>query len=129
MNKFSKTSLARRSGVDGRLVEISDLAIKICPIDFGIPGDGGIRTPERQQELFNEGLSKCDGFKNKSFHQTGLALDVYAYVDGAASWDTEHLAVVAVAMMQAANELGYKLEWGGLWTGFQDMPHFQLTEY
>ena len=98
MNKFSKTSLARRSGVDGRLVEISDLAIKICPIDFGIPGDGGIRTPERQQELFNEGLSKCDGFKNKSFHQTGLALDVYAYVDGKASWETEHLAVVAAAI-------------------------------
>ena len=127
MNKFSKTSLARRSGVDGRLVEISDLAIKICPIDFGIPGDGGIRTPERQQELFNEGLSKCDGFKNKSFHQTGLALDVYAYVDGAASWDTEHLAVVAAAMLQAASQLGYKLEWGGLWPW--DKPHFQLTEY
>ena len=126
MNKFSKTSLARRSGVDGRLVEISDLAIKICPIDFGIPGDGGIRTPERQQELFNEGLSKCDGFKNKSFHQTGLALDVYAYVDGAASWDTEHLAVVAAAMLQAASQLGYKLEWGGLWPW--DKPHFQLTE-
>ena len=127
MNKFSKTSLARRSGVDGRLVEISDLAIKICPIDFGIPGDGGIRTPERQQELFNEGLSKCDGFKNKSFHQTGLALDVYAYVDGKASWETEHLAVVAAAMLQAASQLGYKLEWGGLWPW--DKPHFQLTEY
>tara|TARA_R110000737_G_C14440457_1_gene461288 strand:+ start:345 stop:728 length:384 start_codon:yes stop_codon:yes gene_type:complete len=126
MNKFSKTSLARRSGVDGRLVEISDLAIKICPIDFGIPGDGGIRTPERQQELFNEGLSKCDGFKNKSFHQTGLALDVYAYVDGKASWETEHLAVVAAAMLQAASQLGYKLEWGGLWPW--DKPHFQLTE-
>jgi len=126
MYAFSNKSISRRTGVDARLVEISDLAIKICPIDFGIPGDGGLRTSERQQELFKKGVSKCDGYKNKSFHQTGLALDVYAYVDGKASWNTEHLAVVAAAMLQAASQLGHKLEWGGLWPW--DKPHFQLSD-
>jgi len=30
--------------------------------------------------------------------------------------------------MQAANELGYKLESGGLWNSFTDWPHVQLSE-
>jgi len=55
-----------------------------------------------------------------------MALDVYAYVDGAASWRPQHLATVAAAMLQAANELGVRLEWGGLWRSFVDMPHFQI---
>ena len=87
-----------------------------------------MRTVKDQAALFTAGKSKADGRTNKSYHQTGRALDVYAYVDGKASWEKEHLAIVAVAMMQAANELGYKLEWGGLFVSFTDMPHFQLGE-
>tara|TARA_R110000850_G_scaffold107547_1_gene219275 strand:+ start:241 stop:630 length:390 start_codon:yes stop_codon:yes gene_type:complete len=126
--KFGQNSLNNRAGVDLRLLEISDRAIQISIIDFGIPGSGGVRTTEDQAALFTAGKSKADGRTHKSYHQTGRALDVYAYVDGKASWSVEHLAVIAVAMMQAANELGYQLEWGGLWKGFQDMPHFQLGE-
>ncbi len=122
---FSKKSIQRREGVDPRLIEISDLAITISTIDFGIPSDGGIRTTERQAALCAEGLSKCDGYKNKSYHQSGKALDVYAYIDGHASWQREHLALVATAMLQAASQLGHKLEWGGHWPW--DMPHFQLS--
>jgi len=126
MFQLSKTSLARRAGVDKRLIAISDLALTLSPIDFGIPDHGGLRDSKEQNELFKDKLSKADGYEVKSRHQTGTALDVYAYVDGAASWETEHLALVAVAMLTAANKLGYKLEWGGLWKSFVDMPHFQL---
>jgi len=126
MFKLGSNSLNNRAGVDHRLIEISDRAIQISIIDFGIPNSGGLRTVKDQAALFTAGKSKADGRTNKSYHQTGRALDLYAYVDGKASWEKEHLAIVAVAMMQAANELGYKLEWGGLWTSFQDMPHFQL---
>ena len=125
-NQFSKNSLARREGVNLKLVEISDLALKISPIDFGIPDHGGRRTKREQNQLFQDKLSKCDGYEKKSKHQDGKALDVYAYVDGKASWEEEHLSMVAAAMLQAASQLGYKLEWGGLWTNFVDMPHFQL---
>lgn len=124
--QFSERSLERMEGVDPRLKEIAKHAITISKIDFGIPADGGLRTAERQAELFATGKSKADGVKNKSRHQSGNALDVYAYVEGKASWEKEHLAMVAAAMLQSASILGYKLEWGGLWKSFVDMPHFQI---
>jgi hypothetical protein len=126
--KLGANSLKNRAGVDSRLIEISDLAISLSNIDFGVPSTGGLRTEADQAKLYTSGKSKADGRTNKSYHQTGRALDVYAYVDGKASWEKEHLAIVAVAMMQAANELGYKLEWGGFFISFTDMPHFQLGE-
>ncbi len=128
MFSFSKKSLGRMSGVDERLIDIAKLALSISPIDFGIPQYGGIRSELEQHDLFITGKSKCDGLKIKSYHQTGLALDFYAYIDGKASWKKEHLAIVACAFMQAANQLGHKLEWGGLWKSFQDMPHVQIKE-
>ena len=128
MFKLSNTSKQRREGVDPRLIEISDLAIQITVVDFGHPADGGLRSAERQNDMYYMGLSKCDGYKRLSKHQSGKALDVYAYVDGKASWDTEHLAMVAAAFLQAACMLGYELEWGGLWTSFKDYPHFQLLD-
>jgi len=127
MFKLGSNSLNNRAGVDHRLIEISDRAIQLSIIDFGIPSSGGLRTIKEQAALFTAGKSKADGRTNKSYHQTGRALDVYAYVDGKASWDKLHLALIAAAMLQAASELGYRLTWGGLWK-WQDMPHFQLGE-
>lgn len=128
MFKLGQNSLNNRAGVDPRLIEITDLAIQLSNIDFGIPNTGGLRTTEDQVLLFTAGKSKCDGRTNKSYHQTGRAVDVYAYVDGKASWDHLHLTHIATAMLQASAQLGYKLEWGGLWNSWQDMPHFELGE-
>jgi len=128
MFKLSKKSIERREGVDSRLIEISNLAIKLTVVDFGHPADSGVRTAERQLELFKSKKSKADGYKKLSNHQSGKALDFYAYVDGKASWDTEHLAMVAAAFLQAASVLGYQLEWGGLWRNFKDYPHVQLLD-
>lgn len=126
--KFSQRSIERMQDVDQRLIDVATRALEISPIDFGIPQDGGLRTGDRQFELYAMGKSKADGYTKKSRHQDGGALDVYAYVDGKASWEKEHLAIVAAAMLQAAIELGVKIEWGGLWKSFQDMPHFQLVD-
>lgn len=127
-HKFSARSIARMADIDPRLMVVAEGALKISPIDFGIPEFGGLRTAEDQQALHLQGKSKCDGVVKKSYHQTGRALDVYAYVDGKASWDKEHLAVIAAAMLQTAAKLGIELEWGGLWTSFYDGPHFQLPD-
>ena len=124
---LSPSSQRRRTGVDPRLIEISNLALEISVVDFGIPRDGGLRTSERQKELFDDGKSKADGYKNPSKHQRGMALDFYAYVDGKASWDTEHLAMVGAAFLQAASMLGYRLKWGGLFRSFKDYPHVELV--
>jgi len=126
--KLSKRSTQRREGVDPRLIEICDLALSISPIDFGIPEHGGLRTAEEQYQLYLDKKSKCNGVNSPSYHQTGKALDFYAYVAGAASWDEHHLTQVAAAFLQAASELGYGLRWGGHWVGFKDMPHVQLME-
>lgn len=128
MFKLGKSSINNRAGVDPRLIEISDLAIRLSNIDFGIPSTGGLRTEADQAKLYTSGDSKCDGRTSKSYHQTGLALDVYAYVDGKASWDKLHLTLIAAVMLQAAAELGYKLKWGGNWKSWQDLPHFELED-
>ena len=128
MFKLSDKSKERLIGVDSRIIEIINKALTITKIDFGIPEFAGLRTAEDQKKLFNRGLSKADGYKNKSYHQTGKAFDIYAYVDGKASWDKLHLTTVATAILQAANILGYKLKWGGLWKNFTDLPHFQIED-
>jgi len=126
--KLGKNSINNLVGVDGRLIAIADLAITLSNIDFGIPSTGGLRSTEDQAKLFEDGVSKADGVNNKSYHQSGKALDVYAYVDGKASWDKLHLALIASSMLQASAQLGYELKWGGLWKSWQDMPHFELKD-
>lgn len=128
MYKLSKSSEKNMQGIDPRLVEIINEALNISVMDFGIPSGGGLRTAEQQRVMFDNKVSKCDGTKNKSYHQTGKAFDIYAYVDGKASWERAHLTTVATAMLQAAAKLGYPLQWGGLWKNFKDLPHFQLKD-
>jgi len=128
MFKLGKNSINNLAGVDGRLIDIADVAITLSNIDFGIPSTGGLRTEAVQAKLFADGVSKADGVNNKSYHQSGKALDVYAYVDGKASWDKLHLALIAAAMLQASAQLGYELKWGGLWKSWQDMPHFEIKD-
>lgn len=137
MLDFSKRSDERMSGVHGDLITIFNEALKNSPIDFGIPEYGGLRTAEGQNSLFLKGLSQCDGFDSKSYHQTGKALDFYAYVNGKASWEKHHLAMVAGVILSTAKRLkksgrvSVELTWGGTFgsddfTGW-DMPHMQVS--
>ena len=126
--ELGKNSINNMAGIDDRLIDIAELAITLSPIDFGIPSSGGLRSTEDQAALYTSGKSKCDGRTNKSYHQTGKAIDVYGYVDGKASWDILHLTTIATAMLQASAQLGYELKWGGLWKSWQDMPHFELRD-
>jgi len=126
MYEFSNKSKERMLNVDARLQEVAYAALKISKVDFGIPSSGGRRTAQEQNNLFNQGASMCDGYDELSKHQHGKALDFYAYVDGKASWDELHLAMVATAFLEAATVLGIKLRWGGNFKNFKDMPHMEL---
>jgi len=97
MWKLSKNSINNMKDVNPILHKIVDLALAISPIDFGIPKNGGVRNAETQFVMFKNGLSKCDGTETLSRHQSGDALDFYAYV-GRASWDEVHLAIVYGAL-------------------------------
>ena len=131
MFKLSSSSLSHIEGVDPRLVQVGKRAIEITLVDFGYPDGGGLRTASYQRELYTAGKSKADGIVNESYHQSGNALDFFAYKPGWDSYNRELLAMVACAHLQAASELGYAVEWGGLWKGSQeiygwDMAHIQL---
>lgn len=129
MYKLSSTSEMRLEGVDPRIPQVIALALTISLIDFGIPGDGGKRTAERQNQLFLDGKSQLDGYGKLSYHQSGKAFDVFAYVDGKASWDELHLTHVATAILSAASQLGVPLKWGGHFkpNGW-DKPHFEIRD-
>lgn len=124
---LGKKSKERLSGVNPKIIEIIEKALTITKIDFGIPQYGGLRTEIVQNRLFADGLSNADGYDKLSFHQSGNAFDIFAYVDRAASWNKLYLTTIAAAILQASGLLGYKLSWGGLWNNV-DMPHFQLEE-
>lgn len=134
MFSLSESSKDHREGIDPRLIEISDLAITLTLIDFGHGPYAGLRKAEDQNGLFLDRKSKCDGYEKLSLHQTGKALDFYAYIDGAASWKPKHLSMVVIAFFQAASKLGYAIESGALWKSSKnkiygwDMPHIQLVD-
>lgn len=118
-------SLGERSkinlkGVDIRLVRIVEQAIKETTIDFTVTE--GLRTPERQQQLVNDGFSQT----MKSKHLTGHAVDLVALIDGKVSWDKQHYPEIARAMKKAADEQKVKIRWGGDFKSFFDGPHFEL---
>lgn len=129
--KFSKTSLDRLYTCDPRLIKIAEEAIKVSPVDFGIAC--GARSIEDQQKAFKEGKSKCDGIKNKSNHNynPSKAFDFYAWVNGKASWDKVHLAIIAGVILTVAKQHDIDIRWGGTFgsnsfDGF-DFPHIELV--
>tara|TARA_R110000764_G_scaffold205982_1_gene291291 strand:+ start:114 stop:497 length:384 start_codon:yes stop_codon:yes gene_type:complete len=127
MYYLGKSSAANLSGVNPLLIQVVTLALKLTNVDFGIPSSGGLRTPEQQRKLFDLKASPLDGTIKISNHQSGNAFDVFAYVDGKASWDIGHLNEVATAVLAAASQLGVKLAWGGHWKR-PDRPHFEVSK-
>ena len=134
--EFSQRSLERMSGVHPDLQLVFQAALDDSPIDFGIPGHGGLRTEKEQSTLFMQDKSKCDGVFIKSNHQSGSALDFYAYVNGSASWDKVHLAMVAAVILSTAERLriegliNIELKWGGTFGSDSfdvwDFPHIEI---
>ena len=119
MFKLGARSLANLSGVHPDLVKVVKKAIEITLVDFVVTE--GLRTYERQQQLFKSGATKT----MNSRHLTGHAVDLAPIVGGKAEWRL--CPKVASAMKLAAAGLRIPLEWGGDWKTFIDQPHFQLT--
>jgi peptidoglycan L-alanyl-D-glutamate endopeptidase CwlK len=108
------------AGVHEDLVSVVKRAIEISTVDFCVIE--GMRSVERQKQLFDAGASKT----MNSRHITGHAVDLAAMVCGEVRWDWPLYHQIADAMLQAAQELGIVIVWGGLWTTFRDGPHFEL---
>lgn len=109
------------------MVNVAHEAIKESPYEFQIPPFGGLRTAEEQHGLFLKKVSKCDGYKNKSYHQTGKAFDIFILINGKATWDKKYYLSVARHIQKVAKEkFNLIVEWGGDFKSFFDAPHFQI---
>jgi peptidoglycan L-alanyl-D-glutamate endopeptidase CwlK len=133
-------SRARLKGVHPRLVAVVERALALTTLDFFV--NEGVRTPERQRELYAQGRTKpgqkvtwtlnSNHFVNP---RTGFghAVDVYAMPFSPNQTAAQSL-VIRKAMMKAADELDTPIRWGGDWDrdgeyherGEGDSPHFEL---
>ncbi len=121
-------SQEKLKGVHPDLVAVVNRAIKLTTQDFTVLE--GLRTKERQAQLFASKKSKT----MNSRHLTGHAVDLAPWPtngdfdsDGILNiedWDQYH--PIAEAMKQAADDLGVEIVWGGDWKSFPDGPHYEL---
>ncbi len=117
---FGTKSSERLAQVHPDLQRVFNEAIKNSPLDFSITE--GLRTKERQKELFSAGKSQT----MNSRHLTGKAVDIAVLVDGQITWDFPKYQVVADHIKKVAKELKIDIVWGGDWQSFKDGPHFEL---
>ncbi len=138
---LSDRSLNNLRGVKEPLVRVVKRAIEISSVDFVVIE--GVRTAVRQAQLVKQGASQT----MKSKHLTGDAVDIVPIIDGKISWNFNDYYPIAMAMANAAKELGVTVRWGGAWTvitgkagtpqewvkaytsrggRFTDGPHFEL---
>ena len=113
---LGKRSKERLEGVNPDLVAVVERAITISNVDFTVLE--GVRTRERQKELFAKGASKT----MNSRHITGHAVDLAPWP---ISWEKEEFIPIVKAMRQAAEELGIDVVHGHDW-GW-DSPHHELS--
>ena len=74
------------------------------------------RDKEYQEWCYNHGTAQT---KIPSFHAAGLAFDICQNIKGHEYDDTNFFVDVATI----AKHIGFT--WGGDWTSFKDLPHFQ----
>ena len=123
MYKASKRSKENLKGVDERLVLLVGYALAISKVDFVVVE--GLRSTERQKQLYREKKSKCDGVTNISKHKEGKAIDVYyvGWKNTDSSKDDRWKKLIETFKL-AGKKLGLKLTFGYDW-GW-DNPHIEL---
>jgi len=113
-------SLTRLEGVHPDLVRIVKKAAVMSDLDFTVLE--GLRTVERQKELFAQKATKT----MNSRHLTGHAVDLAPMIGGKVSWDWPLYNRLAKIVKAAAAEEKLPLQWGGDWRQFKDGPHWEL---
>jgi peptidoglycan L-alanyl-D-glutamate endopeptidase CwlK len=134
--KYGRTSLGNIKTLDNRMYSVCHAAIavmnrrKIGRPDFGI--SSGRRTAVQQNILWQQGrtvagpiITYRDGYEIESTHQSGMAVDFFAYIDGRADYDPGNLALIALCFAEGANALDLKWKWGGNFPSFFDGAHFE----
>lgn len=132
MNKISGRSIGNLEGLDSRLILLVGMVLARGKVDFTLTS--GIRTLEEQQAHYAKGrtvpgikVTNTDGIVKKSKHQLGLAFDFIPYPFK--GWDDdESFRAVGAELKICAKHLGFSHSYGGDWSSFVDLPHFQLNK-
>lgn len=112
--RLSKKSRSTLANVHPDLVRVVNRAIELTAQDFTV--FEGVRTLERQRILVAQGASTTLDSKHRIQPDGyGHAVDLVPWVNGAPLWSWPHAYAVAVAVRDAANELGVTIRWGGVW--------------
>jgi peptidoglycan L-alanyl-D-glutamate endopeptidase CwlK len=128
MPKFGSRSKKRMKGLDSRLIDILDELIKIMDVTI----IEGLRSAETQNKYYLDKKSKLDGYKKKSKHQTGRAVDLAPYP---VNWkDTKRFYYMGGMIRGIAKERNIKIRWGGDWDSdgetkdqtFMDLVHIEV---
>lgn len=135
--KLSKLSESRLQGVKPQLASVVRRALEISTVDFMVVE--GLRTIERQRELYAQGRTKPGPkvtWTLHSKHLEGNAVDLAPFVNGKVDWNNlKNFDAIAKAMLQASRELSVPIRWGADWDmdgiprekGETDSPHFELA--
>jgi peptidoglycan L-alanyl-D-glutamate endopeptidase CwlK len=113
-------SLARLEGVHPDLVRVVKRAAAMSDLDFTVLE--GLRTVERQRQLFAQKATKT----MNSRHLSGHAVDLAPMLDGKVSWDWPLYHRLAKTVKAAAAAEKVPITWGGDWRTFKDGPHWEL---
>lgn len=111
---LSARSLDKLRGVNPNLQAVVRRAIKRTKIDFGVIE--GVRTLERQQELFDSKASQTMKSKHLADEEGfGRAVDLMAYVNGRGCWELNVYDEIADAVKESAIEADVAVRWGCAW--------------
>lgn len=143
--RFGNRSESNLVGVHPRHIKVVRLALLITEIDFLVYE--GVRTLQRQRELYAQGRSKAGNIvtwtmSSKHLKQPdgyGHAVDLLPINPATKKpdWDfSEGFSHVAASMLAAAEFLETPIRWGRDWNrnrivgekGETDSPHFELVE-
>jgi len=93
----------------------------------------GLRTFAEQDALYKQRPKVTNAKGGQSVHNYGFAVDICLIIDGkTASWDThKDWDKDGVADWDECVRIFAKhgWSWGGNWTSFKDMPHFDKIGY
>jgi peptidoglycan L-alanyl-D-glutamate endopeptidase CwlK len=121
VRRYSKRSLNNLKGIHPDLRRVIDRALQESPLDFIVIE--GLRTMQRQRELYASGASKT----MNSRHLTGHAVDLLPIGKDGAAFAWPLYDKLGPAVKAAAEAEGVAITWGGDWQKFRDGPHFQLA--
>lgn len=113
---FGAGSKREQEGVHPILLQVANRAIEIVTVDMVFYD--GVRTYKEQAANLAAGTTRTMNSKHL-IQKDGYshAMDLVPYINGRPTWDWDGCYRIALAVDQAATELGvaHRIRWGGAW--------------